>query len=449
MLKKKSNKLLVCFLLSFALMIITVIGPQNLIAHSEPLDNYESITANGTWYESQIGSDSQYFKFVLASDGVLSTKVIRYTRSSLLILNSDLEKVDCVVDGYGAEPTENNPVTTSSDLILSKGTYYVKTEQHNNNEGRLKFQLKFSSFGTNESEPNDLSSPMKLVENKTVTACHTEQDDMDWFTFDVPLKTSVLIKAIKYNKSYITLYNSDFEEIAIIDAYYGYNATNESPFTKQLEIELDKGKYYIKAEKGNNGKYKIVWQIKYTPKTPSSLKVSTRGTKDLKLTWSKTNNVSGYQLYQKKNDTWKLIKTTTSTSHSITGLKSGVKYEFRVRSYKTINKTNYYSGYRTLSTATKPATPSIKTPSTNKKHQIIAKWSKVSAGTGYQIQYSKNKKFTSGVSKKTVSGITKTSYIGKNFSKGKTYYIRVRSYKTVDGTKYYSGWSKIKYIKCK
>ena len=36
-----------------------------------------------------------------------------------------------------------------------------------------------------------------------------------------------------------------------------------------------------------------------------------------------------------------------------------------------------------------------------------------------------------------------------NITKGKTYYIRVRAYKTVNGTKYYGAWSKVKSIKCK
>ena len=37
----------------------------------------------------------------------------------------------------------------------------------------------------------------------------------------------------------------------------------------------------------------------------------------------------------------------------------------------------------------------------------------------------------------------------KNYllTKGKTYYVRVRSYKTVSGTKYYSAWSSKKSVK--
>lgn len=93
--------------------------------------------------------------------------------------------------------------------------------------------------------------------------------------------------------------------------------------------------------------------------------------------------------------------------------------------------------------------PSLTKVSTNKKHQITAKWNKVSSCSGYQVQYSKKSNFSSVIATKNVSGKSKTSYTGKNFTKGKKYYVRARAYKTVNGKKYYSSWSKAKSIKCK
>ena len=43
-----------------------------------------------------------------------------------------------------------------------------------------------------------------------------------------------------------------------------------------------------------------------------------------------------------------------------------------------------------------------------------------------------------------------SSNVSKTFNwlaKGKTYYVKVRSYKYVDGVKYYSGWSDVKRVK--
>lgn len=67
--------------------------------------------------------------------------------------------------------------------------------------------------------------------------------------------------------------------------------------------------------------------------------------------------------------------------------------------------------------------------------------------TGYQIQYSTNKKFNGKTTViKTVKkkSITKLK-VGKLKAK-KKYHVRVRTYKDVKGEKYYSGWSTAKTI---
>ena len=72
-------------------------------------------------------------------------------------------------------------------------------------------------------------------------------------------------------------------------------------------------------------------------------------------------------------------------------------------------------------------------------------WKKNAVGSGYQIQYSTSAKFTGAksvlVTKNTV--VTKTL---TGLAKGKKYYVRLRTYKTVGGAKYYSGWSAVKTV---
>jgi hypothetical protein len=77
------------------------------------------------------------------------------------------------------------------------------------------------------------------------------------------------------------------------------------------------------------------------------------------------------------------------------------------------------------------------------------KWAKqATQTTGYQIQYSTSSKFTSY---KTVT-ISKNSTVSKTVSKltaNKKYYVRVRTYKTVNGKKIYSSWSAAKNVTTK
>lgn len=80
-----------------------------------------------------------------------------------------------------------------------------------------------------------------------------------------------------------------------------------------------------------------------------------------------------------------------------------------------------------------------------KGHKIKAKWNKCStSATGYQIYWAKDKKFKKIVAKTTTKGRSKVTYTGKNFTKGRKYYVRIRAYKKAGGKTYYGTWSNIK-----
>ena len=89
------------------------------------------------------------------------------------------------------------------------------------------------------------------------------------------------------------------------------------------------------------------------------------------------------------------------------------------------------------------------------KKAITVKWKKQAAKmsksriTGYQVQCSTNKKFKSGVKKKTVKGYKKTAVKISRLKSKKTYYVRVRTYMKTGGKTYYSNWSKVKAVKVK
>ena len=88
------------------------------------------------------------------------------------------------------------------------------------------------------------------------------------------------------------------------------------------------------------------------------------------------------------------------------------------------------------------------------KKSFSATWKKQSKQTsGYQLQYSTNKKFAKSVKTSTISKNTTVKKTVKKLSAKKTYYVRVRTYKNVKvgkkTVKLYSGWSKVKAVKTK
>lgn len=69
--------------------------------------------------------------------------------------------------------------------------------------------------------------------------------------------------------------------------------------------------------------------------------------------------------------------------------------------------------------------------------------------TGYQVQYATDANFTKNVKTVTVSS---TATVSKKVTGLKTktkYYVRVRAYKKVGTTNYYSSWSAAKYVTTK
>jgi len=78
--------------------------------------------------------------------------------------------------------------------------------------------------------------------------------------------------------------------------------------------------------------------------------------------------------------------------------------------------------------------------------KLTVKWKKGKNITGYEVQYSLKSNFKSA-KKVTISKASTVKTILKNLKANKTYYVRIRTYKTVKGKKYYSTWSKVKSAK--
>lgn len=92
-----------------------------------------------------------------------------------------------------------------------------------------------------------------------------------------------------------------------------------------------------------------------------------------------------------------------------------------------------------------PAKPVIKSIKNFAPRGLKVKVKSVPKAIGYQISYSINKNFKNAKKK----SFTKTTFQVDKLKKKKTYYIRVRAYTVVEGTKYYGKWSQKYKIKIK
>ncbi len=205
------------------------------------------------------------------------------------------------------------------------------------------------------------------------------------------------------------------------------------------------GEYTVTVTlKGNySGTKKLTFTI--VPKATSKITVS-QTTSTITAKWSKVDGATGYKVYLYKGSECVASKTVSSKtlSYKFSKLSAGTKYTVKVKTYKKVDGENFWSSTKSLATATKPATPKIASVKAGTKSATI-KWNNVSGENGYQVYYatSKNGTYKKGATCKA-NDIDATI---KNLSKGKTYYFKVRAYKTTDSGTVYSDWSAVKSVK--
>ena len=116
----------------------------------------------------------------------------------------------------------------------------------------------------------------------------------------------------------------------------------------------------------------------------------------------------------------------------------------------TITGIGLYAGTAKAKFKIVPKGTALKKLTVTKKKSLTVKWKKqAKQTTGYQIALATNKKFTKNKKTVTVKGAKKVSKLVKKLKANKKYYVKIRTYKTVKGKKYYSKWSKVKTKKTK
>lgn len=96
----------------------------------------------------------------------------------------------------------------------------------------------------------------------------------------------------------------------------------------------------------------------------------------------------------------------------------------------------------------KPAAVKVNKLIANKK-AIVVYWNKVNGVDGYHIQLATDKKFKKNRKSVIVAKQNASKKTVKKLKSKKKYFVRVRTYKTVNGKKIYGKWSKIKSVKIK
>ncbi|MBR2527007.1 MAG: leucine-rich repeat domain-containing protein [Blautia sp.] len=137
---------------------------------------------------------------------------------------------------------------------------------------------------------------------------------------------------------------------------------------------------------------------------------------------------------------------------SSTGLVS-IKKNFVGQAKITVKAgqtTNYKAETKSITITVLPAAVRFTYCNSTTARQLLLRWTKNANAGGYQLQYSTNKSFTSGATKS--AGITGAANLTRKVTglpSGRTFYVRIRSWKLVSGKRYFSAWSAVQTVKVK
>lgn len=195
----------------------------------------------------------------------------------------------------------------------------------------------------------------------------------------------------------------------------------------------------VASEDGATAECKVTVEV---PDAPSGISAVSKSYNQIKVSWNKVSGADGYKVSygtSSKCSTKTVYVKSSTRSYVFKGLKTGRKYYVRVCAYKTVDgKKVVGSPSSVKSVKPVPAKQtSFKVKAGTKK--FTASWKKVSGACGYKVYYSTKK--SSGFKYKTVKGNSKVKYTVKNLKKGKTYYVKSRAYRIVNGKKVYGPYT--------
>ena len=198
--------------------------------------------------------------------------------------------------------------------------------------------------------------------------------------------------------------------------------------------------------------------IKVTVTVPEEQKADKSGI----IIYRSKSKDSGYVMYKKvavKGSTYSITNTKDAKGNY---LKEGTRYYYKAKAYAVIDGNTYYGPMSDVKSLTPKitdvkATVSLSTKNIRRGIKVTVKVPETQKAEkkGFII-YRSTKKNSGYVKYKTVdtrnasySIVNTKNAAGNRLVKGKTYYYKVKTYKVVNGKKYYGTMSPVKYIKAK
>lgn len=244
-------------------------------------------------------------------------------------------------------------------------------------------------------------------------------------------------------KDVLTQEDVEIKEIAS-ETYTGNKIEPEVSVSLKSGGALEEGKDYTVKYSGNlnvgKATAKVIFMGDYTGSKEVNFNIASQSITGATVSTIGTKTYNG-----------RLQRPTVTVKLGTTTLKNGTDYTVSYRNNKkpgkatvTITGAGNYAGTKTATFKIKPKKAAVRKATAQKNRKLKVTWKRDSLATGYQVVVGTNAKVTKNKKVINVTRNKTTSKTFKKLKKGKRYYVKVRSYKKVDGKKLYGAYSKAK-----
>lgn|GEM_PF-5846625 len=322
---------------------------------------------------------------------------------------------------YTGKALKPDPTVEYHERALTKGTDYTVTYKNNTKAGTASVTIKGVGNYT-----GTLTADFTIAKAKQPWTARAEAGSIA-----VGKTTKITVSGLK--ESAKLTYSSADKTIAAVSS--SGVITAKAVGTVKITVKAAATDNYKAAA--------VTLTVKVVPAATSSVTL-TNTSSGAKVTWKKVEGATGYYVYRGGKEVKKITKGSTVTFTDKNAKTNGTKYTYKIVAFAGTGESTL-SKSAAVYYVSRPAVTAL-TSTTAKK--LTVTWSRNAKASGYQIEYGRKSSFADSKTVTVSSGSTVKKVLSSLSSKS-TYYVRVRAYKTVSGTKYYSAWSAAKSIKVK
>lgn len=322
---------------------------------------------------------------------------------------------------YTGKPVTQNIVIKNGNVVLDEGTDYTVSYSANTKVGTVEVTITGTGSYIGEIKSSFDILPAKQQIQKLETR-------FKGFFIDWAQKGSATGYEIEYGT------NADFKDSTV------KKLTANKPDNLTISGLSAGKKYYVRVRSYTNVGEKVYYGAWSDSKNITTAKYD--------ITKSAISGIST------KTYTGKNITQSVKVKYNGKTLKSGTDYTVSYSNNKNVGTAivkitgkGQYGGTVSKTFKINPAKQKIQ-KLTAKSKAFFIDWAQKGSATGYEVQYATNSKFTGAKKLDVANNKTDKMTISK-LSANKKYYVKVRSYTLVKGTKYYGEWSAVKSVTTK